>query len=224
MAKSQQRISKGFYQYSQVNNFITVKNYMFIREKGKKCLLIRFVNDSDFTVDSMEYTVVQLGAGGQVIDNTRVACKKMNLAPGEMYASNESIVVDDYCSDFKVVFSCVRSGNYVYTVREGRAVADYILPEVALEIGEKKRGRKGKRSRKIKRRHRIKRFTVARKLISRPMIATLAPIVAVLLAILCAALYMARDYVKTIPLNGAWVSADTLDGEVEYGFEQYVET
>lgn len=212
MAKSQQRISKGFYQYSQVNNFITVKNYMFLREKGKKCLLIRFVNDSDFKVDSMEYTVVQLGAGGQVIDNIRVECKKMNLAPGEMYVSNESIVVDDYCSDFKVVFSRVCSGNYVYTVREGRAVADYTLPEVGLQVGKKKRVRP------------IKRFTVARKLISRPIIATLAPIVAVLLAILCVVLYMVRDYVKTIPLNSVRVSADTFLGDVEYGFEKYVET
>ena len=212
MATSQQRISKGFYQYSQVNNFITVKNYMFLREKGKKCLLIRFVNDSDFTVDSMEYVVVQLGVGGEIIDNTKVVCKKMNLDPGEMYASDESVVVDDYCTDFRVVFSCVRSGDYVYTVREGRLVADYTLPNSALEIGKKKSGR------------RVRRFRVKRRLIRHPLIATLAPIVALILAILCVTLYMVRDFVKTIPLRGAQASVDIFDGAEEYGFEKYVET
>lgn len=213
MAISQQRISKGFYQYSQVNNFITVKNYMFLREKGKKCLLLRFVNDTDFKVDSMEYTVVQLDAGGQTIATIPVVCKKMNFAPGEMYASNDSIVVDDYCSDFKIVFSAVHSGNYVYTVRDGRVVADYSLPEEGVEIGKKKRGRK------------IKRFRVKRKLIRHPIIATLAPIVAAILAILCVTLYMARDFVRTIPLRNAQASVDVFeDSDREYCFEKYVET
>ena len=188
MAGSQQRISKGFYQYSQVNNYITVKNYMFLREKGKKCLLIRFVNDADFTVDSMEYVVVQFGSGGQTIDTTRVVCEKMNLAPGAMYASNDSIVVDDYCTDFKIVFSFARSGNYVYTVRDGRVVADYVLPQEKLEISGKKRERK------------IKHFSVERKLITRPTIAMLSPVAIAVISLLGVALHMLFSFLGAAQL------------------------
>lgn len=211
MASSQQRISKGYYQYSQVNNFITVKNYMFLRDNDKKCLLIRFVNDSDFVVDSMEYVVVQLGVGGEIIKRSEVVCKKMKLAPGEIYASDDALVVDDYCSDFKVVFSTVRSGDYVYTVREGRVVADYTLPPPALDIGKKKRGR------------RVRRFSVKRRYIRRPVIATLAPIVALILAILCVALYMTREFIKIIPSRNPQASAESFCDTAEYGFEKYVE-
>ena len=208
MASGQQRISKGFYQYSQVNNFITVKNYMFIRENDKKCLLIRFVNDSDFVVDSMEYVVVQLGVGGEIIKKSEVICKNMKLAPNEIYAPDDALVVDDYCSDFKVVFSCVKSGDYVYTVREGRVVVDYTLPDPPLDLGKKKRGSA------------VKRFGVQRRSIRRTAIATLAPIVALVLAIVCVSLYMVRTFIETTSPEETQESATSFTDEVEYDFEK----
>jgi hypothetical protein len=159
----------------------------------------------------MEYVVVQLGVGGEIIKRSEVVCKKMKLAPGEIYASDDALVVDDYCSDFKVVFSSVRSGDYVYTVREGRVVADYTLPNPTLDIGKKKRGR------------RIRRFSVKRRLIRHPIIATLAPIIALILAIACVALYMVRDFIKIIPSRNPQASVESFCDMAEYGFEKYVE-
>ncbi len=184
MAKGQQRISKGFYQYSQADNFITVKNYIFVQQGDKKGLLIRFVNDSDFEADSMEYTVVQLDVNGEVIGKNKMKHTAMRLRPEEVFASDEAIIVDNRCCDFKVVFSRVVSGNYVYTVSEGKVIVDYILPAKPLIDPQKGRNKA------------LRSFSVKRRTASRPMIALLAPIVALVLSLIFVLMYSTYGYAK----------------------------
>jgi hypothetical protein len=185
MAKSQQRISKGYYQYSQADNFVTVKNYIFVHEEDQKGLLLRFVNDLGYTVDSMEYTVVQLDVNGNVIDKTKVKHTKMKLLPCEMFVTETAITVDGRCCDFRIVFSCVRSGAYAYTVREGRVVVDYVLPQSPLL--PKRRGRiKGAKSFRVKR----------RKAASKRLLTVLSPFVALVLTLLFILMYMTFNYAK----------------------------
>ena len=125
MPSVQQQVSKGFYQYSQINHFVSVKNFMFVRSKEQNCLLIRFSNYSDFTVNSMVFTVVQLDSAGTVLGKCKVVRDGLSFAPGTTYTSEEGIVVDERCSDFKLIFSEVCSGNYVYLVQKGKAEAYY---------------------------------------------------------------------------------------------------
>ena len=132
MVANQQQISKGFYQYSQVSDFISVKNYIYLRQNGQKCLMLRFVNDTNFTVDSMKFSVIQLDSSGTVLGQIDIAYDEMKLKSGAMYSADKAIVVDEYCSDFKVVIVQVNSGKYVYHVRDGRPVVSYTLPEANL--------------------------------------------------------------------------------------------
>lgn len=206
MAKGQQRISKGFYQYSQADNFITVKNYIFLKQNDKKGLLIRFVNDMPYKVDSMEYTVVQLDVNGAILGKTCIKHTAMNLLPGSMFVSDDAVAVDDRCCDFRVVFAFVRSGDYLYTVREGNVVVDYALPPRPLLSYKKNRVVD------------VKTFSVKRKTVKRPIISVISPLVALILSIVFIIMYIsygpAKDYNKSG--NGNYAMAAREECVIEY--------
>ncbi|MBQ4141406.1 MAG: hypothetical protein IJD70_08720 [Clostridia bacterium] len=125
MPSPNQQILKGYYQYSQINNFVSVKNFMFVKDNKKNGLLIRFSNDSDFRVDSMSFTIVQLDSTGSTIGKNNVTLKSLDFMPGTNYSSNDPIIVGDNCSNFKLYFTEVRSGNYRYRIRHGKIITDY---------------------------------------------------------------------------------------------------
>ena len=137
MASNQQYLSKGFYQYAQIGNPVSVKNYIFLRKNEKKCLLIRFCNDLEYTVDAMDFSVVQMDSSGKVIGNTEISYGQMHFEPGSHYVTPAGIVVDEFCTDFRVVFSTVRSGRYEYYSKGGHVAVRYLRKETALEVGKK---------------------------------------------------------------------------------------
>ena len=133
MVQAHEHISKGYYKYSQMHHFISVKNYIFVHQGNKKCLLLRFSNDFDHTVDAMAFTVVQMNAVGQILDQTPVELQCMNLAPGGMYTPDQGIIVNDNCNDFKIVINEVFSEHYRYTIRNQTLVTEYLpVPKQAL--------------------------------------------------------------------------------------------
>jgi len=122
-------ISKGFYKYSQIKNFLSVKNYVFIRQEEKKCLLIRFSNDMGYNIHSLKYTLIQIDRSGKVLDKTKIVRKSLDIAPGAIYTGEQAIVVDEFCSDFKVEIEEVVSGKYRYKVRNGEVVPIFVKKE-----------------------------------------------------------------------------------------------
>ena len=116
-------LSKGFYQYAQLSQFITVKNYIFVRQNGKKCLLLRFYNDMDYTVDAIYFTIVQMDAAGKELERTSIACERLSFRSGSNHTLKNAIVVEELCNDFKIVFDEVHAGRYSYVVKDGKAVA-----------------------------------------------------------------------------------------------------
>ena len=128
MQTDAQMLSKGFYQYAQLDRFIAVKNYIFLRDHGKKGLLLRLYNDMDYPVDHMEFTIVQMDAAGKILERTPVVCKKIKFYPGNTYTLKEAVIVHELCNDFKIVFDEVRAGRYTYYVKDGGAVAYFDLP------------------------------------------------------------------------------------------------
>lgn len=153
-----QYISKGIYQYSQIGNFVSVKNYIFIRKDEKKQLLLRFSNDFDYVVNSMTYVVVQIDAAGKVIARKKITHKDMELYPGGMYVTEQPIDVDEYCSDFKIEFSEVISESYRYEVHSDMIAVHYIKTvEPLLDLSEMKRKEKRKRKDVSVRRYHVKR-------------------------------------------------------------------
>ena len=133
MVTKQQFLSKGFYQYAQTGNPILVKDYIFARQEGKKCLMVRFSNELEYTVDAMTFTVIQMDASGKVLANTDIQYVEMNFCPGGTYVSSAGIAVDEYCTDFKIVLGAVRSGQYEYLPHGGHTAVRYLRKQQPLE-------------------------------------------------------------------------------------------
>ena len=67
----------------------------------------------------------------------------MDFRPGAEYINTELIEVDEYCTEFKVLFSEVLSGRYRYRVREKMVAVYYDKdPEPIVEIPAKRREKK----------------------------------------------------------------------------------
>lgn len=130
-------ISKGIYQYSQIGNFISVKNYIFIRKDEKKHLMLRFSNDFDYVVNSMTYFVIQMDNFGKVLARTKITNNDLAFQPGSMYVTECPICVDEYCSDFKIVFAEAVSGLYRYEVHSDMIAVHYIKnPEPIVDLSD----------------------------------------------------------------------------------------
>lgn len=113
---SENLIAKGNYRHSQISNFVSVKNYIFMRKKGAKCLLLRFFNELSYTVDGMTYVIFQYDAEGNLLKRQQVRHSDIKLNPLGTYVTVDPLEVDEKCVDFKIAFSEVRSGKYRYHV------------------------------------------------------------------------------------------------------------
>ena len=138
MSQKGNYISKGVYLHPQTSGFVTVKQYIFCRKRGKKCLLIKFSNGCDFTVSAMNFTVLQLDAAGEIIGKTPISYSSLSAASGSDFSVNSGVIVEEKCSDFKVVFDEVYSGYFKYVLKNGIPVAYYEKPvALTVEGGEK---------------------------------------------------------------------------------------
>lgn len=125
MSSLQQCISKGYYTHSQIDGFISVKNYLFTYVKDQKYLFIRFTNLTDFVVHSMRFTLSLLDRTGAVLQTREISLDQLTFQPGHTYSPPQAIAVDEFCTDFKLEFSQVTSGKYIYRVEGQRITVLY---------------------------------------------------------------------------------------------------
>lgn len=136
---ARQSIAKGFYRYPQINGFISVKQYMFVHEDGKKYLLIRFSNDSDFCADRLKYRITRMDIEGEALGSEVYDSGSIVLEQGNTYSPARPIEVEDRCADFKIEMIEVCSQSYRYHVREGRVVTTYVRDGGRKESRDKRR-------------------------------------------------------------------------------------
>ena len=129
MKEKQQVISKGPYTYPQVNKFLTVKQYIFYRKEGQKCLILKFMNDTGFFINEIRFKLIQLNSEGKTICSQNVLYDSIAVAPRTAFTPTSRIVVDEKCSDFKIVFDYVDSGDFRYRIKRGKIVAFYKEPK-----------------------------------------------------------------------------------------------
>ena len=117
-----------------------MKQYMFVHEDGKKYLLIRFSNDSDFCADRLKYRVTRMDIEGEVLGSEVYDSGSIVLEQGNTYSPTAPIEVEDRCADFKIEMIEVCSYNYRYHIREGRVVTSYVRDGGGKDIRAKRRG------------------------------------------------------------------------------------
>ncbi len=80
--------------------------------------MLRFENLADFTANSLEFSLIQMDRTGAVLRTSNHSYKNLTFCPGSTFSLPEGIPVHKYCTDFKVQFSTVTSGQYTYRVQE----------------------------------------------------------------------------------------------------------
>lgn len=125
MNNSKNYIEKGYYNHPQVSGYVSAKQFMLVRRNSKRCLLLRFENESALEFKSMEFMLIQRGANGEIIDKSKVKYNGIRIRPESIFAPQSGIVVSDDCVDFEIRMISLLSGPYKYTFRKGRAVCHY---------------------------------------------------------------------------------------------------
>ena len=127
MKKKNERtvIEKGFYNHPQKSGRMQLKQYIIVREAGKKCLLLRFLNESDIIVTGMQITLTEIRSHDKEPKNTKVTLNGIKVRPGETYAVANAIVISDDCVDFTINISNISSRGYNYHESGGKLVSRY---------------------------------------------------------------------------------------------------
>lgn len=104
---------------------MVLKHFMLVAQDGKRCLLLRFVNESKMEIGAMQFVLTQKDKAGRTIATDRIKYRNLRVAPDEIYSRESGIVVRDECDDFEVRLVSVISGPYKYTFKNGRVVAHF---------------------------------------------------------------------------------------------------
>lgn len=116
------------YRYPQPAGLVAVKDYLFAHTEEGHCLLLRWVMEADFPVESFTFTVEQLDAVGDPVGQATVTCAGEDIPSvkrGECFTPERGIAVHERCSAIRVHLSEVISEGYVYRVKGMRVEMDY---------------------------------------------------------------------------------------------------
>lgn len=119
--------AKGIYKHPQAEQFISVKQYMFVHRDGKKHLIVRYTNEMNTNIEFMKFVLTEMNSDGDVIATRKIEQKNLRADAGATFAPNEGIPISDECMDFKIKIIEAGSGNYTYRLR-GRKVCVYYTP------------------------------------------------------------------------------------------------
>ena len=125
-----QIISKGLYKGDVDKAFpIEVKEYIFARENGKKCLLLRFFNSSEINLTAISFWLIQKNSYGEKIRRKKITLEGIYAMSGKVFSPNERFWVDDICADFEVRMVSAFSGEYEYKAHDGEGFVRYPINE-----------------------------------------------------------------------------------------------
>ena len=123
-------ISKGLYKEpADKDELIIVKQYIFAREKGRKCLMLRFLNNSKTVVNSLEFWLVEKNSDGVEIAENKIKLNDICVKPGEFFAPQKLFMVKDKCVDFDIKVIVAKSGKYEYRRKNSETYVRYSFPE-----------------------------------------------------------------------------------------------
>lgn len=125
MEMSKNNLKKGFYNHPQYDAALSLKHFLIIEKAGKQCLLLRYVNDSQHIVKSAEFILTQKNSSGRIIGKSRLKYRNMNLLPGDTYTPSKGTVISKDCADFTVKLVRFVSGEYKYTFKKAKEIANY---------------------------------------------------------------------------------------------------
>lgn len=118
-------IDKGIYSHKQIGGYMTVKQFMVVEREGKRCLILRFLNESSLEVNAIEFTVIQRNTAGEIIGSSKIKHTHLSVGVGELYSPESGAVIKPECADFEIEMNSVVSGKYRYVFKGGQVTAHY---------------------------------------------------------------------------------------------------
>ncbi|MBE6584734.1 MAG: hypothetical protein E7649_07175 [Ruminococcaceae bacterium] len=125
-------LSKGTYVHPQVSDLIGVKQYIILRHKGKKAVLLRLNNERNEMATGVSLRVRQYDVRGQLVGVEEVSLGGLKIEPLADYAMEEPVVISERCVDFKVDIVSASYSDYTYYVAGDEAHITYRKEKVDL--------------------------------------------------------------------------------------------
>ncbi len=131
-ASSSRTSAKESYLLPQPEGVVRVQDYLFTEIQGTRCVLIRWVMEADFRVDSFAFELTELDVAENSLGTTAVTCGRADIgsaAKGTVFVPMEAVPVQEKCTAVKIRLTEVTSGNYVYGIKGTRVEPGYRAPE-----------------------------------------------------------------------------------------------
>lgn len=126
MNSNLQIISKGLYKGVADNAFpIEVREYIFSRSEGRKCLLLRFFNRSKLNITALNFWLVQKDSCGECIAREKITLSGIYFVTDELFTPNNYYYVQENCVSFDVEMLSAFSGEYEYKAENGEGFIRY---------------------------------------------------------------------------------------------------
>lgn len=122
----------SLYTRPQPAGLCTLREYLLTDLEEGRVLLLRWVKEGDFPIDSMTFEITMLDAVGGELGRLTVTQKDGDIQPvevGHSFSPDRGIAVDGGCMDIRMQLLEVRSGSYVYSVSGQTVTPDYDPPE-----------------------------------------------------------------------------------------------
>ncbi len=118
-------ISKGTYPRSETDCFVSIVQYLFVKQDGRKFLLLKFSNDSAETATGIKLSIRQTGAKGADLGTIVEEAEVKRGAPHAQFVLPEKIALDDDCVSFSVEILSADFGAYTYSLKGERVIVSY---------------------------------------------------------------------------------------------------
>ena len=127
MIESIKGAEKGIYSHPQPQGHILLKEYVLFKENGKRCLILRFANETIEPIDSFEFFLSLIDTSGQVIRRIKINEDNLKFGSNSLYSTKKAIVVEETCADFIVSIISYSSGSYKFKLKKGQYIPYYTL-------------------------------------------------------------------------------------------------
>ena len=122
-------ISKGFYTYPQLKGYVSVKQYILLREGNKKYLVLKMENERVDAVTALTLNVRQYDSNSRFLATERVDVSNIKVNTDSSFNLGEKISLREECERFEIDVVSMTFGSYKYLVRNGEVLPVFSLDE-----------------------------------------------------------------------------------------------
>ena len=123
--RKEEIIAKGAYAAPQFGELISVRQFIMVRRKGEKQLLLRLRNDRAEQADAVSFRVKQYDAKGNLVGTETVVERNLSAKGGADFSLQKPVKLSRACIDFTVEMISADYGDYTYHLHGGKLTSSY---------------------------------------------------------------------------------------------------